>query len=437
MSPAAALAVAACATFTDLPLPARPGLAGSLAALHHVRVNVAAPLSVSEVALLAVQNDPDLRAGRAQHGVAEAQLLEAGLLPNPQLTGSVLSVVAGPGTTTAWTAGISEDIRSLITLSSRSDAARNAAAQVDAQLVWQEWQVVSQARLLAVDLIEGVRSLGLLQRSRDLFASRYERSRRAVAAGNETVTAATPDFAALQIIKTQINDMERQQLSRRHQLNALLGLAPDVAVPLRDAPDLPPWDPDAVNRVLATLAERRPDLIALQLGYRAQNAKLRTAILSQFPNLSFGVMGGSDNSNIRNFGPQVTLELPVFNRNQGNVAIERATRQQLHDEYTARLTAAVGQVQGMMAEIAQLSRQLETARHDLALATRTAAQAEAALRAGNLDERSYVDLVSARLTKEQEIVTMQQSLLEQRVAIATLVGSGMPPVILPAETSRS
>jgi outer membrane protein, heavy metal efflux system len=431
------LALAACATSGELPLPTRPELADSLIALRHEEVSVSEPLSVSEVALLAVQNNPDLRAARAQHGVAQAQLLEAGLLPNPQVTGAALPLVAGVGTTMAWNAGISEDIRSLITLSSRRRVAKESAGQVDAQLLWQEWQVIGQARLLGVDLIEGERSLALLRHNRDLLASRYDKSQRAVASGNETLTVATPDLAALETVTVLINDLQRLQLSRRHQLNALLGLAPDVVVPLRGTPDLPAWDADSVTQALPTLARRRPDLVALQLGYRAQDAKLRTAILSQFPNLTFGVTGGSDNANVRNFGPQVSLELPIFNQNQGNIAIERATRQQLHDEYAARLSAASGQVRAMMAEIDLQSRQLATVRRDLTVTLRAAAQAEAAFKAGNLDERSYVDLVSARLTKEQEIVTIEQSLLEQEVAIATLVGAGMPPITLPTEEPRS
>ena len=238
--------------------------------------------------------------------------------------------------------------------------------QVDAQILWQEWQVIGQARLLAVDIIEADRSLALLARNRDLLAARYRKSQRAVAAGNETLTVSAPDLAALQTTTTQINDLQRQQLSRRHQLNALLGLAPDVAVPLDPRPDIPPWNPEAVAQALPTLAQRRPDLVALQLGYRAQNAKLRTAILSRFPNLVFGVTGGSDNANVRNLGPQITLELPIFNRNQGNIAIETATRQQLHDEYAARLAAASGQVRAMMAEIDLLSHQLTAVRRDLA-----------------------------------------------------------------------
>jgi outer membrane protein TolC len=213
----------------------------------------------------------------------------------------------------------------------------------------------------------------------------------------------------------------------------LLGLAPDVAIPLEQIPEIPSWNAGLVAQMLPTLPERRPDLVALQLGYRAQNAKLRTAVLSRFPNLIFGVTGNSDNANVRNAGPQLTLELPIFNQNQGNIAIETATRQQLHDEYTARLTAAVGQVRAMSAEIDLLYQQLQDVRHELTGTQHIASRAESAFNAGNLDERGYVDLASARLTKEQEIVTIEQSLLDQQVAIATLIGAGMPAIALPQE----
>jgi outer membrane protein, heavy metal efflux system len=429
------LALGACAAPAELRLPVTPNLADSLAGLRHDGIDIASPLTVSRVALLAVRNNPDLLAVRAQHGVAQAQVLQAGLLPNPQVTGAILPLAAGFGTTQAWIAGISQDLRSLITLSGSRAAARASAAQVDAQILWQEWQVIGQARLLAVDIIEAERLLALLARNRNLLAARYDRSRRAVAAGNETLAVSAPDLAAQQAITVQINDLQRQQLARRHQLNALLGLAPDVVVPL-GALDVGPWDPDAVALALPALAERRPDLVALQLGYRAQNAKLRTAILSRFPNLAFGVTGGSDNNNVRNVGPQITMELPIFNRNQGNIAIETATRQQLHDEYSARLTAAVGQVRAMMAEIDLLSHQLATVRRDLGGTLDVASRAEAAFNAGNLDERSYVDLVAARLTKEQEIVTIEQALLDQQVAIATLIGAGMPAITIPTRDAQ-
>lgn len=431
------LVQAACAQYQPLPLPSHPALASTVSDLRHDGYALTAPLTVSEVAMLAVQNDPDLLAARAQHGVAQAQLLQAGLLPNPQLVAAILPLMAGPGVTKAWNAALSYDIKSLITLSARRRAARNAAQQVDAQLLWQEWQVVGQARLLAVDIIEGNRSLKLLKRSRDLLAERERRSRQALAAGNATLSSVAPDRVAQQTAQTQVNDLERLQLSRRHQLSALLDLAPDTALPLTSKLDLPPFDPDTVERALPTLAERRPDLIALQLGYQAQDAKLRAAILAQFPNLNFGIAGGSDNSNVRNIGPQIGLELPIFDRNQDNVAIEQATRQQLHDEYAARLASADGQVRAMLTEIALLRRQLGLSRGNLAITARAAREATAALSEANLDERSYVDLVSARYAKEQEIISLEQSILEQEIAIATLIGAGMPSVSLPPDAVGS
>jgi outer membrane protein TolC len=308
---------------------------------------------------------------------------------------------------------------------------------VDAQILWQEWQTVGQARLLAVDLIQGARLVRLLAANRDLLAGRTTRSQGALAHRDATIATVAPDLAALQAAQTALDDATRQQLSRRHQLAALLSLRPDAPLRLADTSDLPPIDPIAITAMLPTLADRRPDLVALQYGYRAEDEKLRAAILAQFPNVTFGVTGGSDNSNVRNVGPQITLDLPVFDRNQGNIAIERATRRQLHDEYAARLAAADGQVRAMLGEIAQLQRQRERATQDLGQSARMAAEGEAALRAGNLDERSYVDLVSARLTHEQEIVTLDQSLLEQQVAIATLIGAGMPPLVIPTEEARS
>jgi outer membrane protein TolC len=405
--------------------------------LRHEGAAYEAPLTVAAVARLALENNPDLVAMRAQHGVAQAQLLQAGLPPNPTVTGAFLPLAAGVGTTQAWNVGISQDIKSLITLSDRRESARQGARQVDAQIIWQEWQTIGQARLLAVDLIEGERLLRLLTSNRDLLAGRNLRSQRALASGNVMIATVAPDLAALQSAQTMVDDAQRQLLTRRHQLNALLGLSPDVVVPFAPTPDLPPLDPDSVAQMLPSLPTRRPDLVALQLGYGAQDAKLRAAILAQFPNLSFGLVTGSDNSNVRTIGPQITLELPVFDRNQGNIAIERATRQQLHDEYAARLAAADGQVRAMLTEINQLEQQLDRARHDLVGISRIAAQAEAAFAAGNIDERGYVDFVSARFTKEEEIVNIEQLLLEQRVAIATLIGAGMSPIAIPPAEMRS
>jgi outer membrane protein TolC len=429
--------LAGCATYSPSPLPTAPQLAPAVDRLAHDQPLPAGPLTVAQVAALAVQNDPDLRAVRAQHGVAQAQLIQAGVLPNPQFGGAVLPLLAGVGTTTAWNAALNFNFGALVTYRTRQETARKAVQQVDADILWREWQVAGQARLLAVDLIEGRRSLEVLAQARDLLAGRGERLETALAAGNVTLADAAPYLAARQQAQAQLDDLQRRMLGERHQLNALLGLAPEAVAPLAASADLPPLDPAAIERDLPNLPLRRPDLVALQLGYAAQDARLRTALLSQFPGLTLGVSGSSDNANVRNAGPTASVGLPVFDRNQGGVAVERATRAVLHEEYAARLTAAVGEVRARLSEIAATERQLQQVRADLPIAEQRAAKAEAALRTRDIDQRTYVDLVNARLTRLAQAVSLEQVLLEQQVAIATLVGAGLPSVQpLPQEASR-
>ncbi|HEY0437379.1 MAG TPA: TolC family protein, partial [Phenylobacterium sp.] len=272
----AAVLLAGCATYSPLPLSTNPQLAASVDGLAHDQPLPAGPMTVDQVTALAVQNNPDLRAVRAQHGVAMAQLIQAGVLPNPQLSLAVLPLLAGVGTTTAWNAALSFNFGALVTYRTRREAAQKTMQQVDADILWREWQLAGQARLLAVDLIEGQRSLEVLTQARDLLARRGAGLETALGAGNVTLADAAPYLAARQLAQTQLNDLQRRLLSQRHQLNALLGLAPEAIVPLAAEVDLPPLDPAAIEQDLPNLARRRPDLVALQLGYAAQDAKLRT-----------------------------------------------------------------------------------------------------------------------------------------------------------------
>ena len=424
-----------CAHDQPMPLPAQPPLQPSLQSLNTTGVSIAGPLSVSTIAVLAVNNSLDLAATRAQRGVSEAQMLQSRLLANPSITGSVLPLLAGPAAATpfgsatpAFNAGLTYDIRSLITIGSRRREARLNARSIDASLLWQEWQTIAQARLLSVDIIEGDLTLGLLRRTQALLQQRADTSRTALARGDATLATAAPDVTALQAARNATLDQERLQLGRRHQLNALLGLAPDVTLTLASQPDLPPINQAAIRRDLPTLSDRRPDLASLRYGYDAENAKLRTAILTQFPNLVLGITGGSDNSNIRNLGPQVSLDIPVFDHNQGGIALERATRSQLRAEYAARLATATGQVQASLAELTQTQQQIALLRHSLAPLKSDAEVARSAQASGDLDERTALDLILAPVTREQEIVALEQTVAEQEVAIATLTGAGLPPL---------
>jgi outer membrane protein TolC len=267
--------------------------------------------------------------------------------------------------------------------------------------------------------------------AQELLEERYARSNRALQQGDVDMTAVVPDISALSDLEKTLADLDRTLQSKEHDLNALLGLDPDYTLILTNNVEVPAIPPAEIQRLIGELPRRRPDLIALQLGYRSQEAKLRAAVLGQFPALVFGGTGASDTSRVLSAGPSIQIDLPIFNRNQGNIAIETATRQKLFDEFNSRNSAATIEVKASLSESVLLERQLAQLNQKLAENTRTATFAESAFRSGNIDERSYVDLAMTRISKQQEVIATEQLLYEHRVAVAALLGAGLPAVNFP------
>ena len=435
-------ALAGCTSGPPPPLAQLARLAPDVGSLDRTRPDGALipadrPLTPAELGLLAVQNSPDLRAARARRGVAQAQVIQAGLLPDPVLSGSYNVLLAGPAFANAIGATLTQDVSALVTLSARRRAARETALQVDADLVWQEWQTISQAQTLTIDLVEQARLLASLEQTLDVFKQRASLTAAAVRQGNATLVNLAPDVAALTSLQTQFDAAILAQEQRWQSLDALLGLLPNVRPMLATGLNIPSITAAEADALLASLPDRRPDLIALQLGYAAQQASLRAAILGQFPALTLGPNYGNDTSRVQSFGPSASLTLPIFNRNRGQIAIQTATREQLRAEYLARLDTAAGGARALLTNLTLLERQLSQSRAGLTQARALAADASGALRSGLLDELTFVELLSARLEKERQVISLEQQVFDDRTALATLLGIGLPPVKLvpPKESS--
>ena len=391
-------------------------------------------LDMTEVAILAVVNNPELRVARDEKGIAEAQLLAAGILPNPQLTAGIDHPTnGGPGYMNAFNLGLSYDINKLITRNAAVNAARANGLKVDLTVLWQEWQVVQQARLLFVKSITQEKLMSELQSYRELFGTQYRRAQQALQEGNLTLDVVSADLTALQNANSRINNLQRQISKTRYDLNALLGLSPEVNLKLVGDANLPGLDQEKIKTYIAGLPQRRPDLLALQAGYASQEQRFRQAILAQFPALNIGLTRSRDTSGIYTSGFGIALNLPIFNRNQGNIAMEKATRKRLYDEYHARLNAAYGQINSLMAQLKLVTRQYNRVKSALPEMEAAVKHAEEALDAGNIDATTYTNLSAALLNKRMEAITLEQTILEERVALQTLIGSELPMQVTTAE----
>jgi outer membrane protein TolC len=445
-----AIAVAAlggCAIYHPRPLPTAPDYRRNLAQLtvdtrrlpfpqlrgHHF--DATDGLDLTEVATLAVVNNPDLRAARDRAGVAHAQAFAAGLLPDPQLGASQdFPRESDPTLVTAYGASLAYDINALIA-SAPLQAARAQARSSDLELLWAEWQVIAKARLLFVQVRTHARQAKLLGDEQALFRDRYERTHAAVVAGNLAADEAGAYLAALQSLEQRRNDLERRLNDERHALDALLGLAPDVKLDLRGDMPLPALDVTAVRALLPGVPQRRFDLLALQAGYRAQEARVRQAIFGQFPALNLGITAARDTGGVRTLGYAIALTLPLFDGNRGAIAVARATRQRLYDEYQSRLDVADSDADRLLAADALLDTQARRQRQTLAELGRTAASARAAYDAGLIDALHYTDIETALIEARLEADDLDLRRREQRIALQTVIGATLPLPRVPEEKS--
>jgi outer membrane protein TolC len=384
-------------------------------------------LDIEEVAMLAVANNPDLKLTRDDLKIARAQAFSAGLLPDPQL--SVSSDYPGAqGTTRAFNYGLTMDVMAIVTRGANEASANATVQKTDLGLLWQEWQVVAQARQLFLKTRLQDNTVPLLRRVQELARMRYDRMARARHEGNLTSDALTAALIAYEDSRKQVTDALRSAEQTHHDLNALLGVSQDVKLDLVDTPDAstPALDASLIDSALDALPRRRPDLLALQAGYEAQEQKYRAAVMSQFPSLSVGFDRARDTSNIYTTGFQISLSLPIFNRNRGNIAIEHATRTRLRDEYQVRLDQAFADAAHLRADGVIVLNQLHAAVNALPEADTAARHAQTAFDEHDLALGAYVDAQTAALTRRIEIDTLAETYAEQRVALQAVLGSVIP-----------
>ncbi len=409
----------ACTTYQPEPLPSVAHLAPALAS--------SAPLTMAQVAALAVRRDPELIAARAQRGIAKAQLLAAGMPPDPSISGGFEALLGGPGSMSSISGSLVQDVSALITYAPEKAAARAGVAQVDAGILWQEWQVAAQAEQLCVTLTSGQAMLASLRADQAELDNINNSVQAQVAAGNLTQADAAATANSLAAVQGALNTQEQSQAQALDRLDALLGLAPGVNVPLA-TPNVPPVPASAVQRAIATLPGRRPDLIALRYGYTQAEQKLRAAIWSQFLPISVGAAGGRDTTGVVSAGPQVSLTLPLFNRNRPAIAAAKATRAALHAQYIASLTSATAGAEALTQDIALLRGQVRAADAAAAQAQSAAADAQRAFAAGALDARAETDLITAAGARTREAIALRAQLQTAELSLATLLGLGLPPI---------
>jgi outer membrane protein, heavy metal efflux system len=324
------------------------------------------PVTVSQAVQEAVERNLSLLAERYNLSLADARIVTARLRPNPVLSlYADLLDLAGTGFNARNAAGPPEyGIRTDFILE-RGQKRRRRVEVAEQEKAVARWQLLDAARSLALDVQNAFVEVLLTKETLALAERNQDSFRRIVEIGKDRVRVG--DLAQVELVRTQLAELQFnnaviQSQSRlriaKQRLQLLMGRATpsdlfDVVGEMRREPL-----PFTLDELWRQALSRRPDYQGMLRDQARSVAELRSQIAQGKVDYVVGAefrrqqgIAGTGNS----LGFFFSAPLPLFNRNQGEIA--RAGREGQQIEARARALEA-----GIRNELDTAWQQYDTAR---------------------------------------------------------------------------
>jgi cobalt-zinc-cadmium efflux system outer membrane protein len=369
-----------------------------------------------------LSNSPEVSAWRAQIGAARFDILTAKLLPNPDLSVAVDGVLGGTSPDATW--GIAVELGQELPIFGQRRLRRVAAER---QLALTEATVLSTLWDRAGDILDAVierafaeaqvrraqRNLEELTRLAGIVEKRVAAGAASTYDGLRVETSIAKVSAALRTAET----------SRTQAEAALLALVADPS--LREAPlgpdDLRPLDVSLDERRLVERAlDLRPDLEEARRGETAAKARAASARRDAVPSprLAIGtyIVSGPFGAQLRG---GISLPLPVFNRNQGQVGRALVEARGEADRARALEVRVTEEVRGAMRARERARAALAEFRtRGLVAATELVRRAEVTYQAGKFSIVELIDAYQAVWDARDEELTLERQAAEAEAKLA-------------------
>ncbi len=414
------------------------GSAGALAAQSLGPARRAMELSLAEATARALANNLDLRATRADTGIARAQLIGSRLRPNPAL--AVQYQTTGERTPAGleadMTVSLTQDLPLWGVRGSRIRAARFEVERT-------RYSALDAARRVRREVAASYRELLFLEQRvalLDSLARVNERIARAAQLAFQQGLGSELD-ARLSVAAWQQSLLDRDATLRQYRVTEvefakLLGDSLTAAYRLTDS--LAPgelrfltvqasstastgavrFDPDSagVDSLIRFALAQRPDVRAADADVEAQRATLAAARAAGKPTVAVGALysrsrnnftlGTAQGSNLdRSLGLGLVIGLPFFNRNQGEVARAQFGGAAAELRLAATRQSVERDVRVAVQQVALAASQVETLRRSILPANSAALRiVEAAFGRGQANifqvlqvQRAYVESTTGLL----------------------------------------
>ncbi len=278
---------------------------------------LARPLTADTAAQIALLNNPMLRAAFEDIGLSSADLLQAGLLQNPALEGSVRF----PNSPADIAGSLTANLLDALTLPLRKRIAEERLRQSALHVADTAIQLIADTKSAFYEVQAQQQIFDGAKQIQDSADAALELARQQYAAAN---------ISDLQLSETKADDSQTrleaiasraQFQAKREKLNRLLGLfgaASDWKI--ARALSAPPERDFSTTRLTEVALNRRFDFAAAQAELTATARNLGLTQKTRWIGaLEIGASGERDADNNIRTGPTLRLELPIFDQGQARV----------------------------------------------------------------------------------------------------------------------
>jgi len=235
---------------------------------------------------------------------------------------------------------------------------------------------------------------------------------------------AIAEFAWLDAQATRIT-IESELETAWLDLNAMLGMPTNKTVFLQ--PDIRFLQPTTTivahaALLLQDIEKRRFDLQAMEMECESIDDQFRAALWQQIPETSVGFSHAKDLEDVLSLGGSVQMEIPIFDRNQGDVFAKRAHRQKMFDNYRAKIIEARAEVMRIVAQIQATQRKISAISRLIPTLKQLVRTYRAASTQGSIGIFTYYEAQRQLANRKHELIGLHQTLTELVIELDTAAG---------------
>ncbi len=323
---------------------------------------VSEPLTVDAALVVALLNNRDLQATLEELGVAQAELVQAGLLENPVVGGELVNSTKGNGL--GGGLALSTSLLSAFLIPAKRRVAKAQLRHAVLTVGGAALALVRDVRIAYADVQEAATSRTLQRERVQLAEVADELAAAQREASNLTALDRERVAAALDAERLALVDEEVELVAARERLTRLLGLW-GAAAGWTLASETTPLP--AVEAELATLEQRgvaqRLDVSAARVELEGMELALALRRRGVVPHIEVGVDArnevGKHEGHEWVLGPSLSIELPIFDPGHADFARLRALVRQAEHRLQQRAIEARSEIREHRERLVAARRKVE------------------------------------------------------------------------------